>query len=84
MKILVTNDDGIYSSGIFALWGVAKEFGEVNVIAPINEKSAVLDQSLFKKYQLGRKNFTELQLPDTLKNYDMNKKPKRIRTSGEK
>ena len=41
-------------------------------------------ESLFQKYQLGRKNFTELQLPDTLKNYDMNKKPKRIRTSGEK
>ncbi len=41
MKILVTNDDGIYSSGIFALWDVAKEFGEANVIAPINEKSAV-------------------------------------------
>ena len=41
MKILVTNDDGIYSSGIFALWDVAKEFGEVNVIAPVNEKSAV-------------------------------------------
>tara|TARA_Y100001970_G_scaffold111315_1_gene138966 strand:+ start:4259 stop:5011 length:753 start_codon:yes stop_codon:yes gene_type:complete len=41
LKILITNDDGIYSSGIFALWNVAKEFGEVNVIAPINEKSAV-------------------------------------------
>ena len=41
MKILVTNDDGIYSSGIFALWDVANEFGQVNVIAPINEKSAV-------------------------------------------
>ena len=41
-------------------------------------------EPLFQKYQLGRKNFTKLQLPDTLKNYDMNKKPKRIRTSGEK
>ena len=41
MKILVTNDDGIYSSGIFALWNIAKEFGDVSVIAPINEKSAV-------------------------------------------
>ena len=41
MKILITNDDGIYSSGIFALWDVAKEFGEVDVIAPINERSAV-------------------------------------------
>ncbi len=41
MKILITNDDGIYSSGIFALWDVAQKFGDVNVIAPINEKSAV-------------------------------------------
>ena len=41
MKILVTNDDGIYSSGIFALWNVAREFGDVDIIAPINEKSAV-------------------------------------------
>ena len=41
MKILVTNDDGIYSSGIFALWDVAREFGDVDIIAPMNEKSAV-------------------------------------------
>ena len=41
MIILVTNADGIYSSGIFALWDVAQKFGDVNVIAPINEKSAV-------------------------------------------
>tara|TARA_Y100001970_G_C14094297_1_gene781750 strand:- start:79 stop:831 length:753 start_codon:yes stop_codon:yes gene_type:complete len=41
LKILITNDDGIYSSGIFALWNVAKEFGDVYVIAPISEKSAV-------------------------------------------
>ncbi len=41
MKILVTNDDGIYSSGIFSLWNIAKEFGDINVIAPISEKSAV-------------------------------------------
>jgi 5'-nucleotidase len=41
LKILVTNDDGIYSSGIFSLWNIAKEFGDINVIAPISEKSAV-------------------------------------------
>ena len=41
MKILVTNDDGIYSSGIYALWDVAKEFGEVTLVAPNAEKSAV-------------------------------------------
>ena len=41
MKILVTNDDGIFSSGIFSLWEVAKEFGDVTVVAPNSEKSAV-------------------------------------------
>ncbi len=41
MKILVTNDDGIYSSGIFELWNVAKEFGDVTVVAPSTQKSAV-------------------------------------------
>ena len=41
MKILVTNDDGIFSSGIFSLWEVAKEFGDVTVVAPNSEQSAV-------------------------------------------
>ena len=41
MNILVTNDDGIFSSGIFSLWEVAKEFGDVTVVAPNSEKSAV-------------------------------------------
>ena len=41
MKILITNDDGIFSSGIYALWEVAKEFGNVYVIAPDSQKSAV-------------------------------------------
>ena len=40
MKILVTNDDGILSSGIYALWEVAKEFGSVYVVAPNSQKSA--------------------------------------------
>ena len=41
MKILVTNDDGIYSSGILELWNVAKQFGHVTVVAPSTQKSAV-------------------------------------------
>ena len=41
MKILVTNDDGIHSSGIYALWDVAKEFGDVTLVAPNTQKSAV-------------------------------------------
>ena len=41
MKILVTNDDGIYSPGIYSLWEEAKEFGSVYVVAPDSQKSAV-------------------------------------------
>ena len=37
----MTNDDGIYSSGIYELWNVAKEFGDVTVVAPSTQKSAV-------------------------------------------
>ena len=40
-NILVTNDDGIYSPGIFALWSAVKELGTVTVVAPDTEKSAV-------------------------------------------
>ena len=39
--ILVTNDDGIYSAGIFALTQAMQTLGEVHVVAPIAEKSAV-------------------------------------------
>ena len=39
-KILVTNDDGIYSPGIYALWESLSEIGDVTVVAPSDEKSA--------------------------------------------
>ena len=38
--ILVTNDDGITSGGIKALVNIAKEFGEVVVVAPDSPQSA--------------------------------------------
>ncbi len=40
MRILVSNDDGIYSPGIAALAAVASEFGEVRVVAPDMERSS--------------------------------------------
>src|SRR6185312_14967830 len=40
MRILVVNDDGIYSPGIAALARVAREFGEVRVVAPDVEQSS--------------------------------------------
>ena len=41
MKILVTNDDGIYSPGIAALAKIATAFGEVKVVAPDVEQSSM-------------------------------------------
>jgi 5'-nucleotidase len=41
MRILVTNDDGIYSPGIAALAKVAMKFGEVRVVAPDVEQSSM-------------------------------------------
>ena len=40
MRILVSNDDGIYSPGIAALAQVASEFGDVRVVAPDVERSS--------------------------------------------
>jgi 5'-nucleotidase len=40
MRILVSNDDGIYSPGIVALAEVAAEFGTVRMVAPDVERSS--------------------------------------------
>jgi 5'-nucleotidase len=40
MRILVSNDDGIYSPGILALAEVASEFGDVRLVAPDVERSS--------------------------------------------
>lgn len=40
MRILVSNDDGIYSPGIAALAEVAAEFGSVRIVAPDVERSS--------------------------------------------
>lgn len=41
MKILISNDDGIGSEGIYALAQELKKIGEVIVVAPLHEQSAV-------------------------------------------
>jgi 5'-nucleotidase len=51
LKILVTNDDGIYSSGIAALVDALKEIAEVIVVAPSEEQSAV-GHGITMKYPL--------------------------------
>ena len=41
MRILVTNDDGIYSPGLFVLARAAARFGSVRIVAPDVEQSSV-------------------------------------------
>ena len=41
MRILISNDDGIHAPGIHALYDAVKDLGEVHVVAPDAERSAV-------------------------------------------
>lgn len=41
MRILLSNDDGIYAPGIRALYEAVKDLGDVDVVAPSGEQSAV-------------------------------------------
>jgi 5'-nucleotidase len=41
VRILITNDDGIAAPGIAALWRAVRDLGEVTVVAPDSERSAV-------------------------------------------
>src|SRR3989441_6223721 len=40
MRLLIANDDGIYSPGIAALAEVAAQFGDVRIVAPDVEQSS--------------------------------------------
>jgi 5'-nucleotidase len=41
MRILISNDDGVYSPGLAALAEVASRFGEVRIVAPDVEQSSM-------------------------------------------
>ncbi len=41
MVILVTNDDGVHSAGLIALFKALKEIGDAYIVAPDRERSAV-------------------------------------------
>ena len=62
MRILITNDDGIYSPGIAALAEVAAKFGEVRVVAPDVERSSA-GQSITASFPLSFKH-TPLKCAD--------------------
>ena len=59
-KILVTNDDGIYSKGILLLAKALREAGEVFVVAPDREQSAIAHSLTLHRplrFEKVRKNF---------------------------
>ena len=41
MRILLCNDDGIYAPGILHLYEAAKNLGDIDIVAPVTEQSAV-------------------------------------------
>lgn len=41
MKIILTNDDGIFSEGIYAIYTKLKHLGDVTVVAPDRERSSI-------------------------------------------
>lgn len=41
MRVLIANDDGIYSPGILALAEAASQFGDVRIVAPNIEQTSM-------------------------------------------
>ena len=54
-RILITNDDGISSPGLFKLARAASVFGDVTVVAPDGERSGISHCFTYKKPVKGRK-----------------------------
>ena len=48
------------------------------------EKTRTEMKTLFRKYQVQRSDFRDLQVPEALKGYDLHKRPNQIRTSKQK
>ena len=58
MRILITNDDGVNALGLQILANVAKKFGSVICVAPIEEQSGkshsiiIKEPFIIKKYDV--------------------------------
>ncbi len=54
-RILITNDDGVNSSGLLAAYEAAKGLGDVTIVAPATQQSAVgRSMTLFNPLRLMR------------------------------
>jgi 5'-nucleotidase len=56
-RILITNDDGVNSSGLLAAYEAVKNLGDVTIVAPATQQSAVgRSMTLFEPLRLSRLN----------------------------
>ena len=57
MRLLLTNDDGVSAPGLAALYAKVRDLGEVTVVAPDSERSAIeaeaAEQLRLKRQYLG-------------------------------
>ena len=57
-RILITNDDGVASAGLMAAYEAVKDLGEVFVVAPATQQSAVgRSMTLFEPLRIARLSF---------------------------
>ena len=59
MKILLTNDDGIYAPGLAAMERQLQQLGEVTVAAPLTEQSGVGHSITYLKPLMAREVFDD-------------------------
>src|SRR5208337_798380 len=54
-RILITNDDGVNSSGLLAAYEAVRELGEATIVAPAAQQSAVgRSMTLFEPLRIAR------------------------------
>lgn len=54
-RILITNDDGVNSSGLLAAYEAARELGEATIVAPASQQSAVgRSMTLFEPLRIAK------------------------------
>ncbi len=62
-KILITNDDGLYSSGLKACYEALSDLGEVFVVAPATQKSGVgRSISIMEPIRVGEVSFNGMKI----------------------
>ncbi|MEC9382193.1 MAG: 5'/3'-nucleotidase SurE [Thermodesulfobacteriota bacterium] len=78
MRILLTNDDGIHSEGIYILQDILSKFGETIVVAPSNNqstKSHAISLSVpLRVREFDKNKYSVLGLPADCVNYAINSK----------